>query len=233
MTKRFVFLSLTLLLAACQTGGALKEPQETAGPRDKAAPLTETATPNKPATKAAADVENEDLEALKAELNALNSDLSRIRNDLAVSDATTAPPPPELAVPRSLPTNGVVDIPDSKIELDQASQAQVTGLRVGQHPDKTRLVFDIDGGLDQSPDVSLIQDKSLKIKIFSADWPGSAAQFSSLEGQIGLFKVVKEKDDTIVTITLNTPAELKSHTMLPPAAPGGPQRLVIDLAPAS
>lgn len=232
MTKRIALLSLALLLAACQNNGALKAPAADTGPRDKNAPLTETATPNKPATKEAADVENEDLESLKAELNALNSDLSKMRNDLAVNEATNAPPPEDIAVPRSLATNGIVDIPDSKIELQQAYQAQITGARVGQHPDKTRLVMDMDGSINRNPDVSL-SSNTLKIKFFGTDWPGSAAQIPSLEAQLGVIKVVKEKDDTLVTITLKKPATLKSDTVLPAAAPGGPERLVVDLAPAS
>lgn len=241
MAKRFVFLCTILLLAGCQKPGPLQEPIADAGPRDKAAPLTETATPNKPATRAAADVENEDLESLKAELNALNSDLSRIRSNLGTPDAA-ASPPVELAVPRTTATQSLADIPDNKagtattevkVGKIEAVDAHVVGLRIGTHPDKKRLVIDLDGSVGRDPKVTLSDGKILKIQLFNTDWPKDGPEFSSLEGQLGVFKVTTDKADTFVTITLSRPAELKSHTVLPPMGPGGPQRLVIDLVPTS
>ncbi len=227
-----ILLGAIVTLAACQ--GGEKPVAEESGPRDKNAPLTETATPNKPASKEAADVETEDLESLKKELNALNSDLSKMRQDLVTSDPTAkmVVPDTSISTPRALVTNGIVDIPDSKIELAQAETAHINGVRVGAHPDKTRLVFDIDGADSRNPDVS-VNGNVLKIHVFNAEWPDAETQYSSLEGSFGVFDVARDKDDTVITVALKNPASLKSHSVLPPATPGGPRRLVIDLAPAS
>lgn len=235
-----VFGALTL--AACEKGETKGESLvdkeaalSTTASGEKSAPLTETATPNKPATQAAADVETDDLESLKAQLNSLSGDITRLKTDLTgaepVMAATKEMPDSQISTPRALVTDGVLKIPDSKEELADLRKTTVTGARVGEQTDRTRLVLELSNSPQSKPEVAL-SGKTLKIQMDDTSWPEGGAQTSGFSEQLGVFNVTEEKNDTIVTVTLNQNMSLKSQMVLPPAAVGGPYRFVVDLTPA-
>lgn len=234
-----------LALTACQNGegkegNSLVDKEAAISSREigeKSAPLTETEIPNRPATKEAADVETEDLETLKAQLNSLSGDITRLKTGLNPADdpvrAATIQtvPDTQISTPRALVTDGTISIPDSKSELADIRKTMVSAVRVGVHEDKTRLVLESDRPFASKPTV-MVTGKTLTIQMVETKWPQGSAQTSGLSDQIGVFNVTEDKDDTAVTVALNAPMTLKSQMVLPPATPGGPHRLVIDLVPA-
>lgn len=245
MSMRHLMLILPVLaLAACQNASdkdaptgdgktlAEKEAASSTTPSDsKTAPLTETAIPNKPANPAAADVESQDLAALKAQLNALSGDISRMRGDLASpeTEATnTVVPDTQTSTPRALVTDGIVKIPDSREELAAKDQVTVKAVRVGAHTDKTRLVFELSQDPIRKPEVEL-SGKVLKIKIFDAKWANGDSVLASQTGSLGVSSVTEELSNVVITITLNHADTLKDQMVLPPAEVGGAYRLVVDL----
>ncbi len=228
MMTRFALLSL-LALVACQNQNVLQDPGAPAiremGELSSEQTLDTTRDPvNK------SDLETEDLDALRAELATLNKDLAEIRQDLVQADATMVVPDESISTPRALPTDGVVKIPDSLEEETAIDRAIVEKVRVGTHPNKTRLVFDIKNHGQSKPNINL-SGKLLSFQIDNAKWPEANKQFSSLEDQVGIFKVDQEKDDLNVTILLNKDMRIQSTDLLPPSETGGARRLVIDLAP--
>lgn len=228
---------LLSLLAACKTPAS--DPVDTAPAAErlsKSAPLTETATPNKPATPQAADVETQDLDSLRAELNSLNSDLSKIKTDLSGSEpqrlaTQDVVPDTQISTPRALASDGVLSIPDSKQELAEKDIGTVRAVRVGTHEGgKKRLVIEISGSGGKPK--AVLTEKTLVIQLPRTEMMAAEQQLSSLNDQLGVSKASKEKDDTIVTIQLHDNATIAAQMMLPAAQPGQGQRFVVDLAPA-
>lgn len=245
--RLYTLLLLPLLaLAACQNGAtetsgkgktmAEKEQEAAALPsEEKSAALTETETPNKPATDKDGDVETEDLAALKAQLNALSGDLSRMRSGLAddtMATENSTIPDTQISTPRALVTDGIISIPDSKQEEAMMRGATIRGVRVGAHPDKTRLVFELSENPSRAPEVSLVAN-TLKIKLFDTKWPGGDTDLASQTKTLGVSSVTEELDNTMVSITLSHSAKLLADMVLPPADVGGPYRFVVDLGPES
>lgn len=235
MFTRFAFISL-LFLTACQNADNLKDPG-TPDIQNVDTTIVETDkdaldTVRAPVAKSTldSDLETDDLTVLRAELEALNKDLVEIRQDLVQADATNVIPDTSISTPRALPTNEVVAIPNSLEEEVLLETAVVNNLRVGTHPDKTRLVFEIMNHNQSNPEIKL-NGKLVSFQIVNAKWPDAAQQFSSLEDQVGIFKVDQERDNLNVTILLNKDMRIKSTDMLPPSETGGARRLVIDLAP--
>lgn len=227
------------MLSACQNADNLTAPEankatKTIVAKDIPSSNIETlATKQDPITKTSldgADVQSDDLDTLRAELEALNKDLATIRQDLVQTNATTVVPDISISTPRSMPTDKIVAIPDSLEEEAMLDIATVNGVRVGSHPDKIRLVFDIANHNAAKPEIKL-SGKLLQFQLLKTKWPESSQQFSSLESQVGIFKTDQERDDLSVTILLNKDMRLKSTDLLPPNETGAPRRLVIDLAP--
>lgn len=245
MRVSVLFLLPLLALAACQngetgnaptgTGKTMAEKEQVAsadGQDGKSVALTETETPNKPASDKH-DVETEDLASLKQQLNALSSDISRMRSGLSdesLEAKNSTMPDTQISTPRALVTDRIVDIPDSKQELAEASATMVRSVRVGAHPDKTRLVIELSENPSQKPDVQL-SGNALKIKIFDAKWPGGDAVLASQTKSLGVSSVTEETDSVMISITLDHAAKLLSNMVLPPVDVGGPYRLVVDLGP--
>lgn len=233
--------ALLCAVTACATSKdadpAAPQAEEAAERLSKSAPLTETRTPNKPATTGAADVETQDLDSLRAELEALNKDLATIRTDLSVSEpqrqaTQSVMPDTQISTPRALATDGIVKIPDSLAETAAGDTGVVKAFRVGKHPDKTRLVVEIDGSHAGKP-VASLSGKTLVIQLNSTMWPRAEEELASHDGTLGVSKVSKTMDNTTVTIILNEPAKLQSQMLLPPSEAGGARRFVVDLAPAN
>lgn len=241
MKRFFVLAALLFAVSACSTSESADPGKTSAEPAaerlSKSAPITETATPNKPATPEAADVETQDLDSLRAELDALNKDLATIRTDLSTTEpqrsaTASVMPDTQISTPRALPTDGVIGIPDSKPELAAKSTAQgtVRGIRVGAHPDKTRLVVEIEGSPSSKP-VANVSGKTLVLQMDNTQWPNAEQELASLEGSLGVSKVTRSMDNTTVTIILNDASTLQNQMVLPPAETGGARRFVVDLAP--
>ncbi len=233
MITRFAFLSL-LLITACQGANNLTAPSEPvvlgADNETPSENTLDTTRENISKSNLGSDVETEDLDTLRAELEALNKDLVEIRQDLRQADATNVMPDTSISTPRALPTDKIVAIPDSLEEKMALDTAVIEKIRVGVHPDKTRLVFEIKNHNLNKPEIKLA-GKLLSFQLDNAVWPDAVQQFSSLESQVGIFKVDRERDDLNVTILLNKDMRIKSTDMLPPTQTGGARRLVIDLAP--
>jgi N-acetylmuramoyl-L-alanine amidase len=110
------------------------------------------------------------------------------------------------------------------------AQEQVLGLRLGVHPDKTRIVLDLSGELPYSL-FSLADPYRVVIDMPAVEWAtgtGSAGAGGGLVAgyRFGLFR----HDNSRVVLDLTQPAEV-SKTFFLPAAAGKSVRLVIDLVP--
>ncbi len=239
--KRFLILAALLLsVSACSTSKDADPGKPSAEPAaerlSKAAPLTETKTPNKPATPGAADVETEDLASLRAELDSLNGDLAKMRTDLGTGEAqrtaTQVMPDTQISTPRALATDGVISIPDSKQELVAGDMGTVKTIRVGDHPDKKRVVVEIEGKPSSKPLASL-SGKTLILQMNSTQWPNAEQDLASLEGSVGVSKVTRNLDNITVTIILNDAMTIQNQMVLPPAETGGARRFVVDLVPVN
>ncbi len=109
-----------------------------------------------------------------------------------------------------------------------AADAVVSGVRTGIHPDKTRLVFDLDRSVDYSI-FTLSDPYRVVIDLPDLDWQVPSTAGSRAAGLIdrlrfGLFRPGNSR----VVLDLKRPVRVKWATMLPPRDGHG-YRFVIDL----
>lgn len=136
-----------------------------------------------------------------------------------VSPLVSAPSSPAPAAP-----------PPSEVAPAAGASGSVGDLRIGIHPDKTRIVFDV------SSPVAAGQDLDNGEKLFIVDlpgmiWKGPAQKTLSKESIVSSWTAQPSSDGkgSTVAFQLRGPAKILSSTQLKPAEGKG-NRIVIDLA---
>lgn len=138
-----------------------------------------------------------------------------------------APPPPsaEIAKPEPPPPAA-----PEKTPMPSGSN-RVLGFRVGEHADKTRLVFDVSGTVSYHDDLDN-DEKLLVIELSDTVWSGASSGVGAATSAIQSWSVSPldgGKKGSRLIIVLRRESKILYEAMLKPSA-GNPQpRLVIDL----
>jgi hypothetical protein len=153
-------------------------------------------------------------------------------------------PPPIAAAPIPSPSPAIAPAPSSSEDLLAAGETQVntgpksvtgssgkpgiSSVRVGEHPDRVRLVFDVSGPTNFSADLDNAEG-ILVVEMPQAEWkvPVQSESFS-----VPVLKSLKADPlnggGSIVVLQLKQGTEILSQSKMPAIAGGG-QRIVIDL----
>lgn len=111
-----------------------------------------------------------------------------------------------------------------------AAGGAVSDLRVGIHPDKTRIVFDLGGPVKASQDLDN-EEKLLIVDLPGMLWKGATQKNLSKDSVLSSWTAQPSSDGkgSTVAFQLRKPAKILSSTQLKPSEGKG-YRLVIDLA---
>ncbi len=147
----------------------------------------------------------------------------------APASATEKLPP---VAPKLTPKSAPV-LPAPAMTAPVAMDANVTGVRVGEHPDKTRIVLDIMGGPSKiSHTVDLDNgEKILVVELPSTGWSAPATASYAKAPILASYKADKTgSGGTLLILQLKANANIVYQGMMP--LPAGKQggRIIIDLA---
>ncbi len=141
--------------------------------------------------------------------------------------------------PKISPTSGqgqaaiVQDAPAVSSSIPPPSavmSSSVTGVRVGEHPDKTRLVFDMNAPGKFSSDMQN-DGRRLVVNLPESSWAGEMQKTLPNSQLISAYSVSPSPSGgVIVTIDLKKPAKLSLSDALKPNEVYG-HRIVFDVAP--
>ena len=109
--------------------------------------------------------------------------------------------------------------------------ATISDMRVGNHPDKTRLVFDVSHPTNLAYTVS-DNGTSLKLSLPKAVWVGTKDINRIAGGNITKLKSDSNPKSTNLTITSRHPIRVKNTFFLQPNKNKG-HRIVVDIAKSS
>jgi hypothetical protein len=106
----------------------------------------------------------------------------------------------------------------------------VSGLRMGEHGDKTRLVLDVSSVTAYATDIN-DAEKQLVITLPEAGWAGKGGAQGLRSPLVDSWMVKPgEKGGSIVTVMLKKAAKITGTERLKAPAEGGSARIVIDIA---
>ena len=131
-----------------------------------------------------------------------------------VSSAAAAAPQP-LVQPVSAPAG--------------ASSAQIRDIRFGEHPGRTRIVFDMSDNVSYRYNLHT-DGKTLWLDMPGAAWTGAAESAMAQSPLVSSWQMEEGAGGTRVTIRMKQPARVLTAEALPRAG-GQEPRIVIDLAP--
>lgn len=133
----------------------------------------------------------------------------------AIVSSPPAPAPAPVSAPRSA-------------SYGNGNAVNVKDVRFGNHPDKTRVVFDLNGSAGF--DFNLSADKkTLTITLSGAGW--DAVQSRTVNHPyIASYNANRQGDGTAVRMTMKRPIEFMKWADLPPDA-GRSHRIYFDIAP--
>lgn len=153
----------------------------------------------------------------------------------AMEERVEQPPRTNALLPDSASAKGAVKpssptiAPAAPVAAKQAApSASATSLRVGDHLDKTRLVFDVSG----KPVYQAWLENGgtrLIVEVAGIDWTGARRWDAASAALVAGYTVEKMQNGEKFAIDLLAPAAIRLQEVLDPAAAGKPFRLVIDL----
>jgi opacity protein-like surface antigen len=108
--------------------------------------------------------------------------------------------------------------------------AAISNLRVGSHPDKTRIVLDVSQPTDLSYKVSN-DGKTIRLELPKASWQANGSQSRYTGGSIIGFKHNTGVQGSTLTLQTNKAIRIKRPFFVSPGENRG-HRIVIDMAPA-
>lgn len=153
--------------------------------------------------------------------------------EVAVTTAAPSlpPPGPEPVTPKVAPPPPPIQrVPATTPAAPVETPLAVLGLRLGEHPDRTRLVFDMTGPATFRTDLDN-NEKLLIVEIEKAAWSGMIGQgLSSPLVQSYTVQPMEGGAGTRVIMTLKAPTSVTSGKLLAPDSANKSSRLVIDLA---
>ncbi len=111
-----------------------------------------------------------------------------------------------------------------------ADFAKIQRLRIGDHPDKTRLVFDLDRAAEFRS--ALVEnDSSLVLEIMKSAWASDAQKSFANHSLVKNYSVRSDEKSVTFVIALKQPSKLVWSTMLPPNKTDADYRIVLDIKP--
>lgn len=190
-------------------------------------PLAESAKAGRSLESALAGIET----ASGEEADASAQVLAEIAAEPVAEPAAFAPPPvaadpaPEKRAPEKKPQKTA-----EKTPAIPAGAAQVTGLRTGEHPGRTRLVLDVSAAAKFSADLDP-KENLLVVELPSAFWTAPESRTFSGHGLLKSYTAQPAGEGTRLVIEMKGPAKLAGKSILPPGGPDGRHRIVLDVAP--
>jgi len=115
-------------------------------------------------------------------------------------------------------------------DISASAATAATGLRFGEHPDKTRLVIDVAEEVAFSYNVDNAA-RTLQLNLARAGWQGLPE--ADIQGSPNVASYIAAPDGaggTEMAVTLKQPARIVWAQYLPPSGDNGP-RIVVDIAP--
>ena len=110
----------------------------------------------------------------------------------------------------------------------QNGKASVYGIRVGEHPGKTRIVLDVNAKTSFKPDVDN-SEKIMIVELPDASWGTTTAKSFGRSPFITSYKVEKSGNGSLLIFQLKKGAKISYKDALPSHSGSG-RRLVIDLS---
>ncbi len=153
------------------------------------------------------------------------------RQKEAVSGRSATPVPARkpVAAELELSPKMVHATPKTSVK-DNAGGARVLRLRIGNHPDKTRLVFDMDRAAEFRS--ALVEnDSSLVLEIMKGAWASDAQKSFTNHPLVKNYSVRSDEKSVTFVIALKHPSKLVWSTMLPPNKTDADYRIVLDIKP--
>ena len=167
--------------------------------------------------------------------SALPALIAKITNSSPAQAVSSAPEPAAkpvkmAAIPEAKPVPKKVVEGQSKTRK-MSSGVRVTSVRVGKHPDKTRIVLDVSG--NAAFDYKMDNKKNvLVVTLKGASWSTDVKRvFSNHPLLLAYLAKPRSNGDTFLAIKMKKPAQLLFKTTYPPSS-GKSYRIVFDVAPA-
>lgn len=106
----------------------------------------------------------------------------------------------------------------------------ILNVRIGEHPGKTRIVLDLDETSPFTYDLDQ-RENVLIVELPKAGWKTTSEKIFQTHGLLKSYHTQRaEKGGTILTVRLKKSSRIVMGTALGPASPGGPHRIVFDIA---
>lgn len=158
----------------------------------------------------------------------LESEVAGLRDDFRKLVPEHKPEPPVIIA--SLPMEPAVAPPEAIAPAAGAATSSVRGVRVGEHPDKVRIVLDISGPAKFSYDIDNTE-KLLIIDLPQSTWPtGATGSFDGNALVSGYTAKPSASGGVTLAVELKKPAKLTMSSALEPNESYG-HRIVFDVAP--
>ncbi len=205
-------------------------------PRDINGPHRYTTTPTE-------DEVNKDTNVrvvrLENQMNDLQKDFKKLMPNIsdssaeAIKAAPVPPMKPELkfqAVTIAVATPVVKPAPERIMPAAGNATSTVTGVRIGQHPDRTRIVLDVTAPGQFSSDIDN-DERRLTVQLPQGAWTGALQETLANDPVIGGYSAKQAAGGGItLAIELKKPAKVTLSTSMPPNEVYG-HRIVFDVAP--
>jgi hypothetical protein len=165
---------------------------------------------------------------LESEVAGLRDDFRKIipqhKPEIPREVIQTASLPPEAIAPQAQTP------PETIAPAAGAATSSVRGVRVGEHPDKVRIVLDVSGPAKFSYDIDN-NEKLLIIDLPQSSWPtGAAGSFDGNALVSGYTAKPSASGGVTLAVELKKPAKLTMSSALEPNESYG-HRIVFDVAP--
>jgi hypothetical protein len=149
---------------------------------------------------------------------------------LSTSPAPASSPPPQAAAPPPAPTpTPVASTTPPAASAPIPGAVSVTGLRLGEHKDKTRLVFDMTGASAYRYDLDNAENL-LVIELAGAGWTAAQSQTMAKSPLVQSYSVqAMDGGGTRVIIPLKRAVNVIYEAALKPEGGNSSHRIVLDL----
>ena len=110
-----------------------------------------------------------------------------------------------------------------------SGQPRILDLRIGNHPGKTRLVFDVEKPIDFQTQM-IDGGKALVVRFDQGGWAGSAKGLYSSHELLQGYQAGAVSDGSEIRFDLKKPADVSMKTVYPPNETYNNYRIVVDLS---
>jgi hypothetical protein len=153
---------------------------------------------------------------------------AELRAQLAARSGASTQPTPVSAPSTAAAPVGVTPQQRNTIPVTPSSGAQITSIRFGEHPDKTRIVLDVSEEVAFDYDVD--NGEQIVILELDGDWSGIAQRNVSDSAMVSAYSASPDgQGGTRMALQLKQPGQISWAQYIPPSAGKG-HRVVIDVA---